>query len=148
MSCEAKYNTSEIGFVSGKRKQIIPWGAFLKDPYSWISEECVPHEFEWRDPSKIQISEIFHLLYHWRDRQDQGMDPLIWLPTCPILQGAERPSRRGQKLRQASSQQPQASDEEEIFDLPESGDLDEMDEESDERYNANMPSGESPTEGD
>jgi hypothetical protein len=101
MSCEAKYNTSEIGFVSGKRKQIIPWGAFVKDPYSWISKECVPHEFEWKDPSKIQIAEIFRLLYHWRDRQDQSLEPLIWLPTCPVLQDTEGPSRHGRKPRKA-----------------------------------------------
>jgi hypothetical protein len=146
-SCEEKYNTSKIGFVSGKTRQIIPWGAFVKDPYSWISEECVPHEFEWKDPSKIQIGEIFRLLYHWRHRQDQDLDPLIWLPNCPVLQGTEGLLRRGRNVRQARVQQPQDSGEE-TFNLPASGDLDELDEESDEQFDANRSSDESPTEGD
>jgi hypothetical protein len=113
--------TYELGFLTGKKKQIIPWGALVKDPTSWISEECVPDGFEWKDPSKIQIGEVFRLLYHWQHRQDQGLDPLIWLPTCPLLQDVEQhswqPFKLGQHIRQAIAQQPQVSDEE-VFDLP------------------------------
>jgi hypothetical protein len=146
-SCEQKYDTSETGFVSGRTKQIIPWGAFVKDPYSWISEECVPHEFEWKDPSKIQIGEIFRLLYHWRHRQGQGLDPLIWSPTCPVLQSTERPLRHGRNLRQRRVQQPQDS-EEETFDLAAGGDLDEIDESSDEQSHGHKSLDESPIESD
>jgi hypothetical protein len=118
----AKHNTFELGFVSGKKKQIIPWGTLVKDPFSWISEECIPDGFEWKDPSKIQIGEVFRLLYHWRHRQDQGLDPLTWLPTCPIFQDAEQPLRHGRNLHQVREEQPQVSDEE-VFDLPSSGDV-------------------------
>ncbi|KAI9436915.1 hypothetical protein H4582DRAFT_2058387 [Lactarius indigo] len=41
-----------------------------------IYEECIPYDFEWKDPSKIQIDEVFHLLDHWWDRQDQESPPL------------------------------------------------------------------------
>jgi hypothetical protein len=49
----------ELGFITSKKKQVIPWGALVKDPSSWISAECVPDGFVWKDPSKIQIGEVF-----------------------------------------------------------------------------------------
>jgi hypothetical protein len=79
-------NISAQGFLSGKKKEAIPWGTLVRDPSSWITEACMSDDFEWKDPSKIQIGEIFHLLDHWRDQQDQGLDPIIWVPTCSLLQ--------------------------------------------------------------
>jgi len=119
-----KYNTYELGFVTGKKKQIIPWGTLVKDPSSWISEECVPNGFEWKDPSKIQIGEVFRLLDHWRDRQDQDLYPLVWVLTCPLFQDAEKPSKRLQNVQQVRAQTPQVSDEE-VFNLPSSKDIEE-----------------------
>jgi hypothetical protein len=72
--------------MTGKKKLVIPWGALVKDPSSWIDEDCIPEMFEWKDPSKIQIAEAFRLLDHWRDREDQGLDPLIWVRTCPLFE--------------------------------------------------------------
>ncbi len=144
----AKGDTYDLGFVTGRKKQIVPWGTLVKDPSSWISGECVPDGFEWKDPSKIQIGEIFRLLYHWMDRQEQGLDPLIWLPTCPIFQDVEHPSTRRRNIRQARVQQPQMSDEEE-FDLPSSGDINEeenMDISDDTETSDESPTGSSSSE--
>jgi hypothetical protein len=134
------------GFISGKAKQLIPWGAVEASQYAWISKECIPDGFKWKDPSHIKIGEVWRLLYHWRDRQDQGLDPLIWLPTCPVLQGIKGRSKQGRNLRLLTDIQPQDS-EEEIFDLPAGGDSDEVDEESDEHCDANKSADDSPVEG-
>ena len=98
----------------------------MKDPPSWISAECIPNGFEWKDPSKIQVGEIFHLLNHWRDWQDKGLDPLIWVLTCPLFQDVEDPSKHMQTLQQARVPQMEDSDEE-VFVLPSSSDLDQGD---------------------
>ena len=110
-------------------KQVIPWGTLVKDPSSWISEECFPTGFEWKDPSKIQVGEIFRLLDHWRDRQDKSLDPLIWVPTCPLFQGAEDPVTCGRTLQKTRVQQLPDSDEE-VFILPSSEDSDRDEDES------------------
>ena len=115
--------THELGFVTGKKRQTIPWGKLVKDPFSWISDECIPDGFEWKDPSKIQIGEVFRLLYHWRDREDHDLVPLIWIPSCPLLQDTEEPLKPRRNLRQARAHQPQESDDEN-FDLPKSDDSD------------------------
>lgn len=49
----------------------------MKDPTSWIKEECIPDGFEWKDQSKIHKEEIFHLLDHWTAHQAEGLEPLI-----------------------------------------------------------------------
>lgn len=116
----------------------------IQEPTAWISEDCTPPGFKWKDPSKIQIGEIYRLLDHWKDRQAQGLDPLIWVPSCPLLQNAQKPHQRWRSLQQARASQEQASDEEN-FDLPSSGDpdnADDADDESDEnRQEDNIPDG-------
>ena len=62
----------------------------MRDPTSWIDEECIPDGFEWKDPSKIHKAEIFHLLDHWRAHQDEGLKPLIWEPTSPLFKDTEK----------------------------------------------------------
>jgi hypothetical protein len=47
------------GFTTGKKKAFIQWGELVKDPSSFIGEECTPDGFEWKDPSKIRIGEVF-----------------------------------------------------------------------------------------
>ena len=96
----------------------------MKDPSSWISKECIPHGFEWKDPSKIQIGEVFRLLDHWRDRQVQDLDPLVWVPTCPLFQDAEKPSKHLRNVRRVRVEPPPESDEE-VFNLPSSKDIEE-----------------------
>ncbi|KAF8263366.1 hypothetical protein EI94DRAFT_1704048 [Lactarius quietus] len=75
-------NCFSQGFITGRKNQVIPWGSLVNDPLTWIPQECIPDGFEWKDPSKIQIGEIFCLLDHWRDCQDQGHVPLTWVPSC------------------------------------------------------------------
>jgi hypothetical protein len=104
---------------------VIPWGALVRDASSWISSECSPRDFQWKDPSKIQVGEVFRLLDHWRDRQDKGLDPLIWVPTCPLFDDIPDHSKLGRNIRQL-----QDSDEE-VFDFPLSGDSDKQVDEPD-----------------
>jgi hypothetical protein len=139
-----------IGYVTGKKTQTVPWGSIMKRPSSWISHGCVPKKFKWKDPSHIKMKPIFRLLNHWRKRQNDGLEPLIWLPTCPLLQG-ENGSFSRRKLRSTTIEQAQLSDEE-VFDLPSSHDSDEMDEDldgnSDDQADADESSDELPTDGD
>ncbi|KAH9037487.1 hypothetical protein EDB85DRAFT_1888399 [Lactarius pseudohatsudake] len=114
-----EYCTAHIRFVTGNKKQTIPWGVLVKDPSSWILDDCTPEEFVWKDPSKIQIGEVFRLLSHWSDRQDQGLGPLMWVPTSPLFRDVKHPRRHRRHLRYA--QQSNASDQE-SFNLSNYGD--------------------------
>ncbi|KAF8259055.1 hypothetical protein EI94DRAFT_1814044 [Lactarius quietus] len=119
-----EYCTAHMRFITGRKNQVIPWGSLVNDPLSWIPQECIPDGFEWKDPSKIQIGEIFCLLDHWRDRQDQGHVPLTWVPSCPAFQDGQ-PSQCLRKIRAAvGAMQPLESDEE-VFVLPASDEIDE-----------------------
>ncbi|KAH9069394.1 hypothetical protein EDB83DRAFT_2314420 [Lactarius deliciosus] len=119
------YCTAHIRYVTRKPKLIIPWGALVKDPSSWIIDEC-PDCFEWKDPSKIQIGEVFRILDHWRHRQDRGIGPLMWVPTSPLFDNIEDPPRHQRSVRNARTLQSQGSDEE-YFVLPNSQDSDQED---------------------
>ena len=112
--------------MTGKKTQVIPWETLVKDPASFIIAECIPDGFEWKDPSKIQVGEVFRLLDHWRDREDQGSQPLVWLPTSPLFADIKQSSRHAQSIRQAAALEPQDSDEE-VFVLPHSDEFDEED---------------------
>jgi hypothetical protein len=124
-------NIYSLGFKTGNKGQVIFWGSLVQDPTAWISEDCIPPGFEWKDPSKIQIGEIFRLLDHWMDRQDEGLDALVWVTSCPLFKKAQEPRKRRQSLQHARASQEQISDEEN-FDLPSSGDPDDADDESDQ----------------
>jgi hypothetical protein len=69
------------------------------DPTAWIDEECYPPGFQWADPSKIQVGQVFHLLDHWRQRQESGLTPLIWNPSCELLADAEQQSKHVRSRR-------------------------------------------------
>ncbi|KAH9010548.1 hypothetical protein EDB85DRAFT_2161146 [Lactarius pseudohatsudake] len=116
-----EYCTEHIRFVTRNKKRTIPWGVLVKDPSSWILDECIPKDFVWKDPSKIQIREIFRLLCHWKERQDQGIGPLMWVPTSPLFRDVEHPRRHKRHLRHARAQQSNASDQE-SFNLSNFGD--------------------------
>ena len=123
-----RFPTYSIGFKTGKTKQIIYWGSLMQDPNTWINEDCTPPGFEWKDPSKIQILEIYQLLDYWMDCEAKGLDALIWVPSCPLLQNAQDPRKRWQGIRQARASQEQESDEEN-FVLPSSGNPNDADDE-------------------
>ena len=94
--------TVALGYVSGKKKATIPWAKLSQDPSSWIKPECVPDGFQWADPSKLRIGDVFDLLNHWRQRKQDHLEPLIWVSSCPLLKDVEQPSkhRRAPKRRQ------------------------------------------------
>jgi hypothetical protein len=114
------------GFLTAK-PQAIPWASLAKDPTCWIAEECTPDGFEWKDPSKIRIKEIFRLLTHWNVRQSEGLEPLIWVATCPLLEDAQGTAKCVLAGHRARALEPQDSDEERFI-LPAT---DEIDPESD-----------------
>ena len=86
--------------------------------------ECIPDGFEWKDPSKIQVGEIFCLLDHWRDREDQGLDPLAWVLTSPLFKNTDRSLKNVRAFQCAKALDPHDSDEE-VFVLPDSDVFDE-----------------------
>ncbi len=96
--CDARL----LGYVSGKKKATIPWAKLSQDPSSWIKPECVPDGFQWADPSKVRIRDLFLLLEHWRKRKQHRLKPLIWASSCPLLEDVEKPSehRRDQQQHQ------------------------------------------------
>lgn len=83
--CNAWCNICILGYVSRRKHVNLPWSKICEDPSSWIEPECVPDGFQWADPSKIRIGEIYRLLEHWRGRQQQRLTPLIWVTSCPLL---------------------------------------------------------------
>jgi hypothetical protein len=95
----------------------------VSNPTLWIVADCTPDRFEWKDPSKIQIDEVFRLLDHWRACQGMGLDPLIWASTCPLFQDTEKIVKNMRAGRQAKALQPPDSDEE-VFILPDDDDID------------------------
>jgi hypothetical protein len=95
----------------------------VSNPTLWIVADCTPDRFEWKDPSKIQIDEVFLLLDHWRACQGMGLDPLIWVSTCPLFQDAEKIAKNMQAGQQARALQPPDSDEE-VFVLPDGDGID------------------------
>jgi hypothetical protein len=72
------------------------------DPSAWIEEECYPSGFQWADPSKIRVAQVFQLLDHWRQREKAGLTPLIWNPECDLLANGEQRSERIRRLRQSN----------------------------------------------
>ena len=81
-----------------------------------MTAECIPGGFEWKDPSKIHVGEVFHLLDHWRDREDQGLEPLVWIQTSPPFKNTNPYAR---PVRCPKALDPHDSDEE-MFVLPDS----------------------------
>ena len=75
-----------LGYVSGKKCAKISWAQLCEDLSKWIKPECMPDGFKWADPSKIRIGDIFLLLEHWRERQRQGLTPLMWLTSGPLFE--------------------------------------------------------------
>ena len=70
-----------------------------RTPSDWIVEECYPEGFSWADPSKIRKSEVFRLLDHWRQREKEGLTPLIWNPSCDLFNDGEICSRTIRKQK-------------------------------------------------
>ncbi|KAI9437877.1 hypothetical protein BJY52DRAFT_1229989 [Lactarius psammicola] len=78
------------------KKATIPWAKLSQDPTSWIKPECVPDGFQWADPSKLRIGDVFDLLKHWRQRKQDHLEPLIWVSSCPLLKDVKQPSKHHQ----------------------------------------------------
>ncbi len=98
-------DTEISGHASGKKRATIPWGKLCEDPASWIKSECVPDGFQWADPSKIRVDNIFDLLEHWRQRREHRLEPLIWESSCPLFEDVEQPSENRQDRRQRKGYQ-------------------------------------------
>jgi hypothetical protein len=85
--------------VSGKKKATIPWAKLCQHPSTWIEPECAPDGFEWADPSKIRIGDVFRLLDHWRERKQNHLTPLIWVSSCPLLEDVEQSSDHHRRIQ-------------------------------------------------
>ena len=86
--------THNSGYTSGKKNATIPWSKLIDSPSSWIRDECYPEGFSWADPSKIRIGQVFKLLDHWRQREKDGQEPLLWNSSCDLLADITDETRR------------------------------------------------------
>lgn len=102
----------EISYKSQKAKVTIPWAKLCQDPTSWITADSTPNGFQWADPSKIRIAEVFRLLAHWRHREVAGLEPLEWALSCPLLDDVEQPLMRGVRGRKKNKNRDKSDDEE------------------------------------
>ena len=98
------YDIAILEYVSGKTNAKISWARVAASPSTWIEPECTPEGFEWADPSKIRIANIFLLLQHWREQQRQRLAPLIWASTCPLLKDASSSTDERQEYQSHQSQ--------------------------------------------
>ncbi|KAN0134641.1 hypothetical protein V8E53_007426 [Lactarius tabidus] len=80
-----EYCIVHIRYTSGKKNAKISWSKLACDPTQWILIECYPEDFSWADPSKLWIAQVFELLKHWRQREGDGLEALIWNPSCKAL---------------------------------------------------------------
>ncbi|KAH9014735.1 hypothetical protein EDB84DRAFT_1568013 [Lactarius hengduanensis] len=96
------YCHAHIRFISGRKSATIPWSKLSCDPTAWIEEECFPLGFPWVDPSKLRLVQIFQLLDHWRQRQKEGLIPLIWNPSCELLSNIDQPAQRVRNPQQTN----------------------------------------------
>ena len=62
----------------------------------------------------MQMDQLFALLDHWTQRQDSGLTPLIWNPSCDLLADTSQRSRpiRGRRQRQSNPDSGDESEEE------------------------------------
>ena len=100
------HHTFKPGYISRKKKAFISWSELCSNPASWILEECYPEAFSWADPSKLRTAQVFQLLGHWRQHEQDGVDPIIWNPLCKPLSSATIQTRQPKK--RPSSPEPES----------------------------------------
>ncbi|KAN0128049.1 hypothetical protein V8E53_014150 [Lactarius tabidus] len=101
------------GFTTGNPTGKISWTRVVTNPTSWIIADCTPDSFEWKDPSKIQIEDVYHLLDHWKSHQDSRLEPLIWASSaCPLFKDKNKTAKNVQASQHTHALQPPDSDEE------------------------------------
>ena len=69
-------------------------------------EEFYPEDFSWADPSKLRTAQVFQLLDHWRQHEQDGMAPIKWNPLCRVFAPMTIRAQRCQKP--SSSSEPDA----------------------------------------
>lgn len=93
------------GYISGRESVFISWSELCNKPGSWMLEECYPEDFSWADPSKLRNIQVFQLLDHWRQREQDGMEAILWNPSCKALSPMTTQTRR--RHRSLSPPEPQ-----------------------------------------
>ncbi|KAI9444445.1 hypothetical protein BJY52DRAFT_1228837 [Lactarius psammicola] len=106
-----------LGYVSGKKKATISWAKLSQNPPSWIKTEYVSDGFQWADPSKLHIGNVFKLLKHWRQRKQDCLEPLIWVSSCPLLKDVKQPSKHCQAPKQQQGHDTDVGDSNDSSDL-------------------------------
>jgi hypothetical protein len=130
-------NDNDSGFTSGNPTGRISWSRLVTNPTSWIIADCMPDGLEWKDPSKIQIDDIYCLLDHWKACQDSRLELLVWASTGPLFQDNNKTAKNLQASQHTHTLQPPDSDEE-VFVLPDSDDID-LDNEGDHSHLEDAP---------
>jgi hypothetical protein len=90
----------------------IPWAKLSSNPSAWIREECFPAGFQWADPSKIRVGQVFQLLDHWRQREKDGLTSLTWNSSCELLTDVERLSQQVRNSRRKDGSESESDSDE------------------------------------
>ena len=77
----------------------------------------------------MRIAEACHLLEHWRGRIAGGLASLIWVPTSPLFEDQDDIPDHERHFRE-HIEQPHNSSDEEVFVLPQSDEIDEDEDQS------------------
>ena len=70
----------------GSKRVKIPWVKISADLTSWIEPECVPDGFQWANPSKICVGDIFPLFAHWRTTEPASQSTHLGQKYAPFLE--------------------------------------------------------------
>jgi hypothetical protein len=123
--------------VTGQKKLQIPWGKLAKEPSKWLKKKSYPQDFQWRDPSKIKVDDLFTLIAHWRARVSRGRKTLVWVKSSPFFKGVQGTSRQARVFRQRSPVVRESS--QEFFDIPSFSNVKEDDESPEEEEENESP---------
>ena len=74
-----------LEFVSGRTNLSIPWSNVKNDQSVWFQDESLPPSLVLQDPSKMSRSDVERLLDYWQQKEEDGVQPVEWKSSCPLL---------------------------------------------------------------
>ncbi|KAI0257750.1 hypothetical protein BC834DRAFT_848705, partial [Gloeopeniophorella convolvens] len=77
--------TFHFKFVSGRTNLSIPWSNVKNDQSVWFQDESLPPSLVLQDPSKMSRSDVERLLDYWQQKEEDGVQPVEWKSSCPLL---------------------------------------------------------------
>lgn len=63
---------SEAGYYTQNAKASVPWGQIAECTTDWLGVDHWPRDVNFKDPSKLQLSEAEKVFNHWTERERNG----------------------------------------------------------------------------